>query len=187
MLHLFTLSTELSIIYSNTHTRTIRYGYIFVKIVHQMRNVFASSPTTLEQDGGGLKRGSVHQIFSSRRAPCVAGPRMQNSNRDSRCVLARVTTLWRERYRTYIAIRFRDERDCLPRLWNDRGCVCYGRRLWTEIQRRWGRSEEYYGSGTKLECKFLRLEKWWIFSFLPPASFFLCPLSRRSAEEAWLS
>lgn len=111
------------------------------------------------------------------------GPRMQNSNRNSCCVLARVTTLWRERYRTISRFDF-EAREIVSRV-SETTQGCYGWRLWTEIRRRWGTSEEYYGSGTKLECKFFRLEKWWIFWFLPSSSFFMFPFC--VAEEGLLS
>lgn len=121
----------------------------------ETRRISARNPTTRWWRVG--TRFSTSN-FLLEEGPMCRDLRMQNGNRNSRCVLTWVTTLWRERCRT-TGSRFDSRREIVSCVWNDRG-ERYRWRLWTEIQRRWGLSEgEYRGLETKFEYKFFFAER----------------------------
>lgn len=131
----------------------------------ETRRISARNPTTRWWRVG--TRFSTSN-FLLEEGPMCRDLRMQNGNRNSRCVLMWVTTLWRERCRT-AGSRFDSRREIVSCVWNDRG-ERYRWRLWTEIQRRWGLSEgEYRGLETKFEYKYFCWKK--LVHLLFPSSF----------------
>lgn len=139
----------------------------------ETRRISARNPTTRWWRVG--TRFSTSN-FLLEEGPMCRDLRMQNGNRNSRCVLTWVTTLWRERCRT-TGSRFDSRREIVSCVWNDRG-ERHRWRLWTEIQRRWGLSEgEYRGLETKFEYKFFCWKNCYIFSFLPLSFFLPFPLA----------
>lgn len=108
MLHLFILSTELCI--GNT-----------INMV-----TFLSKSCTRCDPGTRCRRVRTQLCTSNfllEEVPMCRGPRMQNSNRDSRCVLARVTTLRRERYRTISRYDF-EAREIVSHVFETTGAAC---------------------------------------------------------------
>ena len=118
-IYLYYPASFLSATHTHTHTIWLHFCQNCAPDAKCVR-VFAGNPGTRWRR---VETWLCTSNFLLEEGPMCRGSRMQNSNRHSRCVLALVTTLWRERYRTTSRFDF-EAREIVSRVSETTGAAC---------------------------------------------------------------